>query len=219
MTLLLVLLLGQAAGYAVPPRYRTVVRLLATYAPLILSHDISHRVPLMTAPFYPLIASGLAANMFRGRASAIEAMYAAASVATAVSFDPAVVPLVTRLLAEAGTVRPLLTVAVYLATVFGGGLLVKTITTPFFAKLDTDHASLPRAGQFIGWAERFLILTFVLNDAYEPIGYLVAAKTAARFPTIKDEVKVAEYYLIGTLMSLAVAALGGTLLRLSLDRL
>lgn len=73
-------------------------------------------------------------------------------------------------------------------------------------------SGLPNAGMWIGRAERFLILTFILLNQYSAIGFLIAAKSVFRFTgkleSDRDR-KEAEYILIGTLLSFALAvALG-----------
>ncbi len=59
----------------------------------------------------------------------------------------------------------------------------------------------PRMGLFIGWAERVLTLALVMAGAYTGLGVLAAVKTAARFPEFKSRA-FAEYYILGTLLSL-----------------
>ncbi len=68
----------------------------------------------------------------------------------------------------------------------------------------TVHASPARVGATIGVLERLLIVTFVLTNATAAIGFVVAAKTLARFKQLDDR-DFAEYYLLGTLASVAVA--------------
>lgn len=41
--------------------------------------------------------------------------------------------------------------------------------------------SLPNAGQWIGYIERIMILTFVLVGSFEGVGFLLAAKSVFRF--------------------------------------
>jgi hypothetical protein len=72
------------------------------------------------------------------------------------------------------------------------------------------HASPARVGATIGVIERLLIATFVLTGNQAAIGFVVAAKTLARFRQLDDR-DFAEYYLLGTLASVAVA-LGSALL-------
>jgi len=72
------------------------------------------------------------------------------------------------------------------------------------------HAAPARIGATIGILERLLLVTFVLTDAAAAIGLVVAAKTLARCKQLDDR-DFAEYYLLGTLASVAVA-LGSALL-------
>jgi hypothetical protein len=65
-------------------------------------------------------------------------------------------------------------------------------------------ASPARIGATIGILERLLIVTFVLTNATAAIGFVVGAKTLARFKQLDDR-DFAEYYLLGTLASVAVA--------------
>lgn len=66
------------------------------------------------------------------------------------------------------------------------------------------HAPPARIGATIGILERLLIVTFVLTGSTAAIGFVVAAKTLARFKQLDDR-DFAEYYLLGTLASVAVA--------------
>jgi hypothetical protein len=61
-----------------------------------------------------------------------------------------------------------------------------------------------RVGSTIGILERILIVVFVLTGTDVAIGFVVAAKTLARFRLLDDRA-FAEYYLLGTLASVAVA--------------
>jgi Protein of unknown function (DUF3307) len=72
------------------------------------------------------------------------------------------------------------------------------------------YASPARIGATIGVLERLLIVTFVLTNATAAIGFVIGAKTLARFKQLDDR-DFAEYYLLGTLASVAVA-LGSALL-------
>jgi hypothetical protein len=65
-------------------------------------------------------------------------------------------------------------------------------------------ASPARVGATIGVLERLLIVTFVLTNATAAVGFVVAAKTIARFKQLDDR-QFAEYYLLGTLASVSVA--------------
>jgi Protein of unknown function (DUF3307) len=61
-----------------------------------------------------------------------------------------------------------------------------------------------RIGATIGALERLLIVAFLLTGAEAAVGLVIAAKTIARFKQLDDR-GFAEYYLLGTLASVAVA--------------
>ncbi len=79
----------------------------------------------------------------------------------------------------------------------------------------TRHASPARVGATIGILERLLIVTFVITGSEAAIGFVVAAKTLARFRQLDDR-DFAEYYLLGTLASVAVALATGLLAKAAL---
>jgi hypothetical protein len=70
---------------------------------------------------------------------------------------------------------------------------------------------LRNAGLYIGWLERFLVLTAVLVKSPAMIGLILTGKSIARLPELKGS-RFAEYFLIGTLFSISFALLGGILL-------
>ena len=72
----------------------------------------------------------------------------------------------------------------------------------------TPVASPAQLGATIGVLERLLIVTFVLTGSSAAVGFVVAAKTLARFKQLDDR-DFAEYYLVGTLASVAVAVGSG----------
>jgi len=76
---------------------------------------------------------------------------------------------------------------------------------------DYDISGLEDAGKWIGRIERFLILTLILINQYSAIGFLIASKSIFRFSGIekKQVRKEAEYILIGTLISFALAIILG----------
>jgi hypothetical protein len=59
----------------------------------------------------------------------------------------------------------------------------------------------PAAGRTIGILERMFAITLILLNHWEALGFLVAAKSLARFKDLDDRQR-AEYYLVGTLVSL-----------------
>jgi hypothetical protein len=75
-----------------------------------------------------------------------------------------------------------------------------------------------RVGATIGVLERILIVVFVLTGSEAAIGFVVAAKTLARFRLLDDR-DFAEYYLLGTLASVAVAIVTALIARMALATL
>ena len=72
---------------------------------------------------------------------------------------------------------------------------------------DTDGVG---AGEVIGVLERMVTFVLVAGGAFTAVGFVIAAKAAARFPLFK-ETAFAEYFLIGTLTSVGLALLLGLL--------
>lgn len=94
----------------------------------------------------------------------------------------------------------------------GSGYLLKMILARFENELSEDQkAGLTKGGYWIGLTERALIFIFVLANAPAGIGLLAAAKSVFSIGAIKDakDRKLAEYTLIGTLMSFSLAMIIG----------
>lgn len=92
-----------------------------------------------------------------------------------------------------------------LAAVFPGGLLVGEILQRIDGNAaGTDRSNIRNAGKYIGWLERMLIFTVIVVGIPGGAAIVIAVKTAARFPQFEKEERFVEYYLIGTLSSLAV---------------
>ncbi|GAB2537606.1 DUF3307 domain-containing protein [Rufibacter soli] len=68
---------------------------------------------------------------------------------------------------------------------------------------DSRWNELKEAGRWIGIIERVLIITFVLLNQYEAIGFLIAAKTIIRFK--ETDQRKSEYFLFGTLLSISLS--------------
>lgn len=69
---------------------------------------------------------------------------------------------------------------------------------------DTNNSSIG-AGAVIGVLERFLIIIFFVNAQYSLIGLVLTAKSIARFSQLSENKDFAEYYLMGTLLSVLFA--------------
>lgn len=94
------------------------------------------------------------------------------------------------------------------------GILIGQLTRQWRDKIEGAE-SLANAGKWIGFAERIIILIFVLKNQYAALGLLVAAKGLIRFnEKDRSEVKT-EYLVIGTLMSIGLALITGILVVIS----
>lgn len=58
-----------------------------------------------------------------------------------------------------------------------------------------------KAGRRIGTIERFIMLIFLSKDQFAALGFILTAKSVARYDRIAKDEKFAEYYLLGTLTS------------------
>lgn len=96
-------------------------------------------------------------------------------------------------------------VCVYFITIVVGGLFVELFLKSLNISLDNStEKGLPGAGRIIGMLERGIILTFGLLGEYGAISFVFVAKSMARFKQLEKR-QFAEYYLIGTLLSLFFA--------------
>ena len=109
--------------------------------------------------------------------------------------------------------------AAYLLVTNPLGIAIGLMIKKFKVQLNKENSSNPSdetladAGKWIGIFERLLILTFVLNEQFGAIGFLIAAKSILRFNN-KDEErarKETEYVLVGTLISYAFSIFTGLL--------
>ena len=111
--------------------------------------------------------------------------------------------------------QTLLLLVVYIGVIFGGGHFVRLVTKPLLrgdlglAGQTTEE--LQNAGMYIGWLERFLILTSLLLQSPATVGLILTAKSIARYPEFKSK-RFAEYFLIGTLLSISIGIVGGLVL-------
>ncbi|NEU08232.1 DUF3307 domain-containing protein [Flavihumibacter sp. R14] len=100
--------------------------------------------------------------------------------------------------------------AAYIFITWPMGIMVGLATERWREEAGANAEGLARAGMWIGFFERFLILTFILIDQYTAVGLLIAAKSILRFNDKEGNTqKKTEYVLIGTLMSFAISVLLG----------
>ncbi len=87
------------------------------------------------------------------------------------------------------------------------GLLIASGEIWDFSKAKTPpDESQKGAGKMIGYLERLIVYALLLFGQIGAVGFVIAAKAVIRFPEIKEgKNALAEYYLIGTLLSMAFA--------------
>lgn len=116
---------------------------------------------------------------------------------------------------QAQRMKILSVLIVYLTAVAGSGYAIRYLLRPLLRRLPAlpgeSTEELRNAGLYIGWLERFLVLTAVVLRSPATVGLVLTAKSIVRYPEIKSG-RFAEYFLIGTLLSILLALLGGILL-------
>jgi hypothetical protein len=111
-----------------------------------------------------------------------------------------------------------LVILAYVFVMYPVGYIIKYLTdniaptkTNTSVKEKSDSAEILNGGKLIGQFERLIILTFVLINQYEAIGFLITGKSIIRFAE-KDGNLRSEYVLVGTMMSYAIAIITGVLI-------
>ncbi|UVL84891.1 hypothetical protein LOY35_04690 [Pseudomonas sp. B21-028] len=102
---------------------------------------------------------------------------------------------------------PLLAVGLaYISMLRPASAMISTILSPWIKEID-NTGSLANAGTLIGYLERLLILTFVLLEQWEAVGFLLTAKSILRFNEIQNAKvrSISEYVLLGTLLSFSLS--------------
>lgn len=122
--------------------------------------------------------------------------------------------------------RLMITLSGLLVAVFGCQFIIGVVVRPLLneieAKIEADE--LPentrdfiKVGPHVGWIERFILFVFLVSGSPPAAALVVTAKTLARAPEAKEGGKlVGDYYLIGTLISVAAALVAACLTRLAL---
>jgi hypothetical protein len=116
----------------------------------------------------------------------------------------------------------LIYIVIIAATVFPAGYLIRYLLQPLSRQLAASRddqiqhydslEGLSNAGLYLGWLERGLLVVAFAMGSFTAVGLIIGAKSVARFPEFKSRA-FAEYFLIGTLISVAIAAAGGWVLR------
>ena len=103
----------------------------------------------------------------------------------------------------------------YLSITKPASVLISKFIRNWTPSNNMQGQGMPRAGEWIGYIERVLILTFVITGNIEAVGFLLAAKSVFRFGDLNKakEIKITEYVLLGTLASFTIALIFAFLLK------
>ena len=117
--------------------------------------------------------------------------------------------------AQSAIEKPLLVSVIYVGVIFGGGYVIRFFTKPLTKQdmsiLGETTNEMQNAGLYIGWLERFVVLTALVLQSPATVGLILTAKSIARYPEMKS-VRFAEYFLVGTLLSMSLGIIGGLIL-------
>lgn len=117
--------------------------------------------------------------------------------------------------AQSAVEKPFVVAVVYVGVIFGGGYVIRFLTRPLTKQdmsiLGETTNEMQNAGMYIGWLERFVVLTALVLQSPATVGLILTAKSIARYPEMKS-VRFAEYFLIGTLLSMSLGIIGGLIL-------
>lgn len=120
----------------------------------------------------------------------------------------------------ASYLRFLVLLSGWIVATTGVGYFFGHFLARFERELEPDQrGGLSKGGYWIGVTERSLIFLFILVGEPSGIGFLAAAKSVFRIGELKDakDRKLAEYILIGTLLSFAAAMVVGLVTRAALS--
>jgi hypothetical protein len=186
-------------------------------AALFVADQLAHLVVIGWAWAVWLSAAPLTSTWVSTAGMAVggwdQAIVARTALVAVVLLDLAIVNVRAAALFVATLVHPREVVTGHQAGAGRGAGLGHEAETGSQAEMAPRAQSPARIGATIGVLERLLIVAFVLTGAQAAIGFVVAAKTLARFKQLDDR-QFAEYYLLGTLASVSVA-LGTGLLGLA----
>ncbi len=86
-------------------------------------------------------------------------------------------------------------------------ILIKSFISASSYKEEKESVDVPplRLGKIIGNLERILIVLLLCANQFVVIGYIFTAKSIARWKKLTEDKDFAEYYLVGTLLSVIIS--------------
>lgn len=112
--------------------------------------------------------------------------------------------------AEQRVAAGLQTVVIYVTVLFAGAVLIEKMLA--WLTDQTPDRKTGRLGKTVGILERLILLSLVVVEALPALGFVLAAKSLARYQELNNR-EFAEYYLVGTLASFSLAFFGGLALK------
>jgi len=128
-----------------------------------------------------------------------------------IQFKFVVDPVVVQKYCGVGMLFKILVLALGYLLVAIFGVFIRILLRPYSSQI--EDSGIQGAGFLIGIFERILIFTFVLADQYAAISIIFAAKSIARFNELNER-NFAEYYLLGTFISITLAIVTGVIFKL-----
>jgi hypothetical protein len=191
---------------------RWLARLSTTAALIILA--ISPHLSTLRA--WAVVAAALGGSIVVGggdiRYRRVLACVLVATLLGVVATDPRTAFIAIE---EVGDSRDVVLVgAGFLAAVFPAGVLIGSLLGRFATAMP-GRSGLDTAGTYIGWLERAILYGLFVAGAPDAAAVVIAGKSIARFPMFSEE-EFAEYYLVGSLLSLGIAAGLGIAVRATL---
>jgi len=95
----------------------------------------------------------------------------------------------------------------FIIATYGGCLIMKQVLGSY-KKPAEELGGFESAGRIIGLFERAIVVILVFNNAYSALGLIISAKSITQVYRLKNS-ETAEYFLIGTLSSVAFAIMVG----------
>jgi hypothetical protein len=84
--------------------------------------------------------------------------------------------------------KHLLIITGYILCTKPANIFIKEVIIAFEVRVNnTGKDDLPNAGKLIGIIERFLVLTFIILNQFEAVGFLIAAKSILRLVLFQNE--------------------------------
>jgi hypothetical protein len=80
-------------------------------------------------------------------------------------------------------------------------ITIKKVLYQYRPMINEEKGGYPNVGALIGMLERCIILLLLSAGQYSAIGFVLTAKSIARYNKIADDPTFSEYYLLGTLLS------------------